>query len=163
MAPKTHKKPAAALTPARARKRTHDEVANENAELKEEMGKLKSELKDKDSALDWCTDGLDNLKLGLEWRRMGIADAKRLRHVQVQPAASMRHFDQRPDTMRQIAAAESACGLARQAMYAAERAAGTEAARATIAACTASAAAAAAAEVGPPKPIPADYVPPYQR
>ena len=151
------------MAPKKQQKRTYDEVVKENTELKEALKKVKKELKDKDSALDWWTHGLDNLKLGLEWRRMGIAAAKRLRHVQVQPAASMRHFDQRPDTMRQIAAAESACGLARQAMYAAERAAGTEAARATIAACTASAAAAAAAEVGPRKPIPADYVPPYQR
>ena len=151
------------MAPKTQQKRTYDEVVKENTELKEALKKVKKELKDKDSALDWCTHGLDNLKLGLEWRRMGIAAAKRLRHVQVQPATSIRHLDQRPDTMKQIAAAESACGLARQAMYAAERAAGTEAARATIAACTASAAAAAAAEVGPPKPIPADYVPPYQR
>ena len=150
------------MAPKKQQKRTYDEVVKENTELKEALKKVKKELKDKDSALDWCTHGLDNLKLGLEWRRMGIDAAKRLRHVQVQPLASMRDGDQRPATMMQIAAAEKARGLARQAMYAAERAAGTEAARATIAACTASAAAAAAAEVAP-KPIPADYVPPYQR
>ncbi|CAK0795804.1 unnamed protein product [Prorocentrum cordatum] len=150
------------MAPKKQQKRSCDEVVQGNAELKETMKKMKAEMKDKDSALDWRTYGPDNLKLGLERRRMGTAGAKRLRHVQVQPAASIRNHDQRVDTMQQIAAAESASALARHAMHAAERAAGTQAARATVAACTASAAAAATAEVAP-QPIPADYVPPFQR
>ena len=149
------------MAPKKQQKRTYAEVVKENAELKKNMKKMKAEMKDKDSALDWCTQGLNNLKLGLEWRRMGVEDAKRLRHPQVQPLTRTRNHDM-PRQMQQITAAEHASALARHAMHAAERAAGTHAARATVAASTASAAAAAAATVAP-QPIPADYVPPYQR
>ena len=105
---------------------------------------------------------MDNLKLGLEWRRQGVEDAKRLRHVQVQPLAGHRLHDPRPDLMMQATAAENASCLARASMRAAERAAGTPAARASVAAAI-SATAAAAASATAPQSIPADYVPPNER
>ena len=45
------------MAPKKQQKRTYDEVVKENTELKEALKKVKKELKDKDSALDWCTHG----------------------------------------------------------------------------------------------------------